>query len=126
MKRLIWDSRSSAFLYIYHYVFFLLVAVGLNYWNPIYSVVPLIGLVAFIIDAKSMKYEVTDEKVRFSPSLFDKESAVVPLKDIVGFYVVDEPPWSWFSLGTVLLITDLNASEQPCIKCIKIQKSLLS
>lgn len=119
MRKVIWKSRSSGLLYIYHYLLFIAVAIGLNYVNPLLSLLPIIGLACFFIDSKTMKYEVTEDEVFFSASFLDRESAEINLKDIVGFYLVDEPPWNLFSLGTLLLVTDLTSDQQPCIKCVK-------
>ena len=119
MKIVVWKSKSSAWLYFYQNAFFFGAAFVLSYWNPLLSLLPLAGLVMFIVDAKTMKYELSESEIYFSPSLFDREAATLSLEDIVGLYVVDQQPWSFFSLGTVLLLTDFTNNEQPCIKCVK-------
>lgn len=119
MKNPIWKSRSSALLYIFHYAVLLVIAIGFYYVKEILAVFVLVALFSLMLNAKTMRYELSEKSIYFSASLLDKESANIMLKDIVGFYVIDEPPWSFFSLGTVLLVTDFSEDEHPCIKCIK-------
>lgn len=119
MGRVISQGRSSAFLYVYHYVALVVLALVLHAWIKILVGIPLVLIWGFFKDARSMNYEVTDKTLTISSSLLDKESTVVNLEDVKGFYVVDRQPWSFFSLGTVLVIVDLDAEAHPCIKCIK-------
>jgi hypothetical protein len=119
MQELKWESRSSWFLYAYQYLFLLAVTVGLLFIVPGFAWVPLVVALLFVIDAITMKYEVYDDHVSLSASLFYREATTVELKDVVAFHVLDVPPWNVFSLGTVILITDFTVAEHPCIKCIK-------
>lgn len=63
MKNTLWEGRSSGLLYIYQYLFFVVLAVGLNYVGPLLAVFPLLGLVCFFLDAKTMKYQVVQDRV---------------------------------------------------------------
>jgi hypothetical protein len=114
-----WSGRSSSWLYFYEYLFFIIAAIGLSYFFSMVIWAGLALIILFMINAKMMWHEVTDEAVNFSASLFDRDSNTVYLKEIKGFYIIDAKPWSFFSLGTLILIEDYSEEAHPCIKCIK-------
>ena len=100
------------------YIYFV-VAVVLSFYYSWALFVGAIIMLLFVLDAKMMKYEVTDNRVIFSPSLFDREPNSVSLNDIKGFFIIDAKPWSYFSLGTLILIEDFSEEAHPCLKSIK-------
>lgn len=118
-RKIVWEARTSAFLYIYEYLFLISVGIGLYDFYPQWAVVPFLALVGFAADAKSMKHQLTEENLRLSANLFDMKSNTVKLEDVIGLQVIDLPPWNWISLGTVIVITDMNAELQPCIKSVR-------
>jgi len=79
---------------------------------------PVVALIALMIDAKTMRYELTAGSFFISGSLFHRESDTISLNDIVGLHVIDAKPWSFLSLGTVLLITDFSQESHPCAKAV--------
>ena len=119
----IWKSRSSLFLYLYHYLFLVISAFILLYFAAYLVILPVIILLILVIDARTMKYELSEDAVYFSASLF-RSKFELKLKDLVGVYVIDEAPWNRLSLGTVLLMTDFSTDAHRCIKCIKDPKKL--
>ena len=119
MNKIISTQISSPLLYLYQYIALLVISFGLFSWVKVLAVIPIVIIFALIRNAKTMKYELTDKTLFISSSFLDNESSVVDLKDVKGFYIVDRQPWRLFSLGTVLVITDVNADSHPCIKCIK-------
>ena len=76
-----------------------------------------------VIDARTMKYELSEDTVYLSASLLGSKSEL-KLKDLVGVYVIDEAPWNRLSLGTVLLMTDFSGDAHRCMKCVKDPKKL--
>ena len=92
-KAVLWKENSSIFLYFHQYLFFVILGVALYYLK---------------------------EKLIFiSGSLFDNESEILDLKDIVSIYTVYDPLWSYISLGTVILTTNYGDELHPCIKAVK-------
>lgn len=71
-----------------------------------------------------MRYTISGSEVYFSPSIGDKEAITVKLTDILEIQIVDRPPWSFFRLGTLILITDPDSEYQPCMKCIDDPRAL--
>ena len=118
-KAVLWKGNSSIFLYFYQYLFFVILGVALYYLNEKLVFIPLLAVISFILDARSMKYTLTTESVYISGSLFDNESETIDLKDIISIYTVYNPPWSYISLGTVILITNYGDELHPCIKAVK-------
>lgn len=116
---ILWEARASAFLYTYHYLFLIAVSAILYFFHQKWAVVPILTLIGFALDAKSMRYQLTKENIRFSSGILNKEVTTVNLNDIVGFQVIDLPPWNWLSLGTVIVITDLESELQPCVKSVR-------
>lgn len=119
MDKIISAGTSSAFLYIYEYSVLLLISFGLMCWIKILVPIPIFLMIALFRDAKTMHYELTDKTLYISASFLDEETTIVKLEDVKGFYIVDRQPWSFFLLGTVLVITHVEAESHPCIKCIK-------
>lgn len=119
MSKIISKGTSSALLYFYHYIVFFVASLTLYFWGNFFSMISTLMVLVFVIDAKTMKYELTDTTLHISGSLWDRESTIVKLCDVKGFCVIDRQPWSFFSLGSVLVIVDMNAESHPCIKCIK-------
>lgn len=119
MNKIISAGTSSAFLYIYEYSVLLVISMALMFWIKILAGIPILLMIALFRDAKTMHYELTDKTLYISASFLDKETTIVKLEEVKGFYIVDRQPWSFFSLGTVLVITDVEAESHPCIKCIK-------
>ncbi len=119
MNKIISAGTSSAFLYIYHYIVLLAISLALMFWIKILAGIPVLLMIALFRDAKTMHYELTDKTLYISASLLDEETTIVKLEDVKGFYIVDRQPWRFISLGTVLVITDVEAESHPCIKCIK-------
>jgi hypothetical protein len=118
-EEIVWNGTASAWLYFYQYIFIFIVAVVLSYYFSWALFVGAIIMLLFVLDAKMMRYEVTDKRVSFSPSLFDREPNSVSLEDIKGFFIIDAKPWSYFSLGTLILIEDFTEEAHPCLKSIK-------
>lgn len=119
IKNVIAAGTSSALLYIYQYAGLLLVSLVLMYWLKILAGIPIMLLLALFWNAKTMKYQLTEDSLYISGSFLDKASVLIPLQDIKGFYIVDRQPWRFFSLGTVLVIVDVDSDSQPCIRCVK-------
>lgn len=103
----------------YNYIVLLVMSMVLMFWIKILAGIPIMLMIALFRDAKTMQYELTDKTLYISASFLDEESSIVKLEDVKGFYIIDRQPWSFFSLGTVLVITDIEAESHPCIKCIK-------
>lgn len=68
-----------------------------------------------MLDSKTMKYQLFDDSVYFSASLFDQESGSVLLAEVKDVFVMDAKPWSCFDLGTVLFILDHQDAAHPCV-----------
>lgn len=119
MNKIILTGTSSAFLYTYEYIVLLCISFGLMFWIKILAGIPILLMIALFRDAKTMHYELTHKNLYISASFLDEETTIVKLEEVKGFYIVDRQPWSFFSLGTVLVITDIEAESHPCIKCIK-------
>jgi hypothetical protein len=118
MKNIVWRARSSFLLYLYQYLVLIVIAIILYSYTSSIIYLPVVVLIALLIDAKTMRYELTAKSFFISGSLFHRESDTVSLKDIIGLHVIDAKPWSFFSLGTVLLITDYSQDSHPCAKAI--------
>jgi len=119
MDKIISQGKSSALLYLYQYIPLLVMSFALHFWIKILAGIPLVLMWVLFKDARTMHYELTAKELYISPSFLDRETTIVKLEDVKGFYVVDRQPWSFFELGTVLVIVDLDADAHPCIKCIK-------
>ena len=119
MKKVIAAGTSSAMLYIYHYAVLLLLSFALLHWLKLLAGIPIMMMIALVWNAKTMKYQLTEDSLYISGSFLDKESSLIPLQDIKGFYIVNRQPWRFFGLGTVLVIVDVDSDSQPCIRCVK-------
>ncbi|WP_415896029.1 hypothetical protein ACMXYQ_07055 [Neptuniibacter sp. PT34_22] len=119
MIKIKWKARSSYLLYFYQYLVLLVIALVLNQYSNLLASLAILAIAVLLIDAKTMRYEVSDSQAFVSGSLLERESYEIDLKDVVDIYVLDEKPWSFFSLGTVLLVIDPHDEAHPCIKAVK-------
>ena len=117
-NRVIWKSRSSFLLYIYQYAFCLVLGYTLNIFDSRLTLIPVVIAVVMMIDAITMRYELTKDAMYISSSLLEREDMVVALENVAAVLILQPSFFKFFSLGTVLLITDISDEAHPCIKCV--------
>lgn len=122
-----WAGRTSPLLFIYEYIGICIVAATVHrYIGGHFFAYALPGILYFYSKARSMKYVISDSDVYFSPSIGDNEPITVMLTEIQAIQVVDRQPWKFFSLGTIILITNPDEEMQPCVKCVNDPHGLAS
>jgi hypothetical protein len=117
-NRIIWKSRSSFLLYVYQYVFCIALGFGLNIIDSRLVLIPVVIAIVMMIDAITMRYELNKDEVYISSSLLERGEIVVALEDVVATLILQPSFFRFFSLGTVLLMTDISSEDHPCIKCV--------
>lgn len=110
------DIPSSLFVSLWCN-FFLAFVVSNYIGNASFAVATGLCMYLFF-ESRSMKYNLSNEEMYFSPSLGDKEALSVNLKDVIEICVVDRMPWGILNLGTVILVVNEEDEAHPCIKCI--------
>ncbi len=90
----------------------------LNIFDSRLTLIPVVIAVVMMIDAITMRYELTKDAMYISSSLLEREDMVVALENVAAVLILQPSFFKFFSLGTVLLITDISDEAHPCIKCV--------
>ena len=125
-KIILWESKASPLLYINQYLFCLLLAFVLLYFDARLVIIPIILTAWLFLEAKAHRYQITEQHIYIESGLFDHQHEVIELKDIQGMMILQPAFFKAFSLGTLILVIDEYSEFHPCIKCIHKPERLMS
>jgi uncharacterized membrane protein YdbT with pleckstrin-like domain len=142
-EKTVWSGTSSQLLnlgvfILCGFVFALLMALLIMFWNQLAEVgalalapafvillSPLVYALARVLIIKAVKYEISSERIKITTGIFSKQTNAMELYRVKD-YTLNEPFfYRLFHLGTITILTSDHSTPQIIMKAIPAARQLM-
>jgi uncharacterized membrane protein YdbT with pleckstrin-like domain len=142
-EKTVWSGTSSQMLnlgvfLVCGFVFALLLALLIRFWNellkmgtialaPAFVILlsPLVYALARVLIIKSVKYEISTERIKITTGIFSRQTNAMELYRVKD-YTLNEPFfYRLFHLGTISILTSDHSTPQIIMKAIPAGRQLM-